>query len=185
MTPRTKVDPVFQRVFKKLYGKPCWGVKNCVGSDITFEFGEPHLEIREPIAAGPKASRRVRDLLEKRQVFVHGQWHLVIWLCDWEIFQKGKRLGSHRARSNLDRLLRSLDGQKLVRFSMDARGSRCKFEFDLGGMLVTSHPEPGHDHWVLFEPSGHVLTLRGDSKYSYGRSNQPHNAGPWKPVAAP
>lgn len=177
-----KIDPIFDKVFEKVYGKPCWGVENCVGSDISFNFGEPHLEIREPIAASPRASRRVREQLARRQVFVHGQWHLLIWLCEWEIFQYGKRLGSHRTRSNMDRLVNSLDGQKLVRFSMDARGSRCKFELDLGGVLVTSRPEPGHDHWTLIEPSHHVLTLGGDGKYSYHRSNQPHDGGPWMPI---
>ena len=185
MAPRKKVDPIFQRMFKELYGKPCWGVKNCVGSDITFEFGEPHLVIREPIAAGRKPSRRVRELLTKRDVSVQGQWRLWIWICDWEIFQNGRRLGSHRTRSNMNRLVDSLDGQKLIRFSMDARGRRCTFEFDLGGVLVTTRPEPGCDHWQLFEPSGRALTLGADGKYSYGRSNQPHNAGPWKPVATP
>ena len=42
------VNPVFERVFRKLYGKPCWGVTNWYGSGIHFEFGKPHLEIREP-----------------------------------------------------------------------------------------------------------------------------------------
>jgi len=174
------VDPIFERVFKKLYGEACWGVKNTIGSAVTFEFGEPHLQIREPIAASPQATRRVREHLARRQVFVHGQWHLVIWYCDWEILGKGKRLGSDRSRSNLERAIRSLDGQELVRFTMEARGNRCRFEFDLGGLLVTSRPHPDHDHWLLFEPSGHVLILRGDGKYSYARSNQPPDAGPWK-----
>lgn len=178
------IDPIFEKVFKRLYGKPCWGVKNTVGSAICFDFGKPHLEIREPIVAGPKASRRVREILASRHVIVHGEWHLLIWLCDWEIFQKGKRLGSHWARSTMNRVVLSLDGQKLVRFSISARGTRCRFEFDLGGELVTTGlRDPEHDHWQLFEPSGQVLTLRGDGKFSYCRKDRPCDAGPWKPIS--
>lgn len=33
MRPMT-IDPTFERAFKKLYGKPCWGVKNWYGSGI-------------------------------------------------------------------------------------------------------------------------------------------------------
>jgi hypothetical protein len=176
------VDPIFGRVFRKLYGKPCWGVKNTVGTALTFEFGKPHLEIREPKKAGPNASRRVREILASRRVFVHGDWHLCIWLCSWEIFQSGRRLGSQRARANMGRIISSLDGQKLVRFSMAGSGRRCRFDFDLGGALMTSRSEPGHDHWYLYDPTHHVLTLRGDGKYSYQSSNQPCDAGPWMPV---
>lgn len=178
-----RIDPIFERVFRKLYGKPCWGVRNCVGSDITFEFGRPHLEIREPMIASPKSSKRIRELYARRGVHVHGEWHLWVWWSDWEIFQKGKRLGSDRSRSNFERAVRSLDGQKLVKFSINHSGMRCVFEFDLGGILLTYAYNPEGDQWQLFEPSGHVLTLRGDKKYSYTRSNQANYAGPWKPVA--
>jgi hypothetical protein len=180
-----RVDPIFDRVFRKVYGLPCWGVKNTIGTALTFEFGRPHLEIREPTTASPRASGRVREHLAMRQVFVHGEWHLCIWICNWEIFQKGKRLGSQGARANMDRLVSTLDGQKLVHFSLSAGGSRCKFEFDLGGVLATCRPEPGHDHWYLFDPTRHVLTLDGDGSYSYHRSSQHDDSSPWKPAVLP
>jgi hypothetical protein len=176
------IDPIFERVFKKLYDMPCWGVKNCVGSDIVFEFGKPHLEIREPRTASPKTSRRVRELFARRLVVVHGEWHLWIDLCHWEIFQKGKRIGSDQTRSDLQRLVDSLSGQKLVRFSIRSRGDDCVFEFDLGGVLVTHASGTDYNQWMLFEPSGFVLTLRGDKRFSYHPSNKPSGAGSWKPM---
>jgi hypothetical protein len=174
-----------------IYGKPCWGVKNCVGSDITFEFGEPHLEIREPTAANPKSSKRVRDLFARRWVNVRGDWHLWIWMCSWEILQNGKRIGSNRTlKENMDRVVYSLNGQKLVHFSMDRRGGECKFEFDLGGVLAThsyskSRSDRESDHWTLFLPSGRVLILRNNGMFSYHRSSRPARAGSWKPVSQP
>jgi len=171
------VNPLFERVFRGLYGKPCWGVANWFGSGIHLEFGKPQLEIREPRMADLKASRRVRDLLARRLVVVHGDWHLCIDVCHWEIFQQGKRVGTSRSRSDLQRIVDSLNGQKLTRFSFRLRGTDCVFEFDLGGLLVTHRLEPEYEQWTLFEPSGHVLTLRGDKRYSYHRSNQPSDAG--------
>ncbi len=56
------------------------------------------------------------------------------------------------------------------------------FEFDLGGLLLTHLYNADGDQWQLFEPSGHVLTLRGDKKYSYTLSNQSNDSGPWKPA---
>ena len=177
------IDPIFERVFKKLYGKACWGVTNWYGSGIHFEFGKPHLEIREPKRADPKASRRVRELLARRLVVVHGDWHLCVDVCDWEIFQRGKRVGSSRSRSaDLQRVMNSLGGQKLIRFSFRSRGNDCVFEFDLGGMLVTHASDTDYEQWTLFEPSGLCLTLRGDKKFSYLRSDEPCDAGPWKPI---
>lgn len=157
------------------------GREELCGSDITFEFGRPRLEIREPPEASPKVSKRVRELFARRRVHVHGEWHLWIWICGWEIFQNTKRVGSHRSTSNLDRVVFSLNGQKLVRFSMSNRGNDCHFEFDLGGVLVT-HRSPVRadaeaDHWQLFEPSGYVLTLRNDGTFSCQRSNRPAGLG--------
>jgi hypothetical protein len=182
MQPMT-VDPIFERVFKKVYGIPCWGVTNWYGSGIHIEFGKPHLDIREPRTADPKASRRVREHFAKRLVVVHGDWHLCVDVCDWEIFQQGKRVGSSRSRSaDLQRVMNSLDGQRLVRFSIRPRGDGCVFEFDLGGVLVTRPYDRKSEQWTLSEPSGLCLTLRGDKKFSYIRSDEPSDAGPWKPI---
>lgn len=183
------IDPIFERIFRSVYGKPCWGVKDGVGSAITFEFGEPHLEIREPTQAPRKSSRRVRELLASRSVHVHGQWHLWIWMCSWEIFQTGERVGSSRTRKkSMDRVVYSLNGQKLIRFSINRHGDECRFEFDLGGVLVThaytkSRPDRESDHWILFLPPRGVLTLRNDRTFSFHRSNRPAGAGDWKPVS--
>jgi hypothetical protein len=158
------------------------GVTNWFGSGIHLEFGKPHLDTRDPRMADLKASRRVRDLLARRLIVVHGDWHLCIDVCDWEIFQQGKRVGSSRSRSDLQRIVSSLSGQKLIRFSFRSRGNDCVFEFDLGGVLVTHASDTDYDQWTLFEPSGFVLTLRGDKRFAYHRSNKPSDAGSWKPM---
>src|SRR5882757_6558379 len=87
-----KITKVFESAFKRLYGKPCWGVKQGHGSSLTLEFGKPHLEIRDPIVARAGASKKVRASLERREVYVHGDWHLWIDCCAWEVLLNNKQL---------------------------------------------------------------------------------------------
>ena len=85
---------VIEEAFSQLYGKPCWQVKQGYGSFLTFEFGEPHLHIREPKPASEQASAKVRKLLARRQVTIHGDWHLWIYLCDWQILSHGQAIAN-------------------------------------------------------------------------------------------
>jgi len=177
------VDPIFERVFKKLYGKPCWGVKHIHGSIISLEFGKPHLEIHEPHRASRNASRRIREFFAGRQVYIKGEWTLLIWCCNWEIFRGGRRLGTSRMTASLERVSHYLDGQKLVDFSIEPHQMRSVFKFDLGGKLVTTSFDKSLDLWMVYEPTGKILTLRGDGMYLYSSSPYtPPNTVPWKPA---
>jgi hypothetical protein len=176
------IAPIFEEVFKKLYGKPCWGVKQGVGSCLTFEFGSPHLEITEPKSVGMNFSPKVREILARRRIYVHGQWHLWIYFCDWAISSKGRRIASSNSRDDTIKKGTSvLDGQKLVRFSVIPRGNRSVFEFDLGGTLVTRPCNRRGEQWLLFCPARKVLTMRADKCYKY-HSSKSRTHGPWKPV---
>ena len=178
-----EVTPVFERAFAKLYGKSCWGVWKGIGSSLTLNFGKPHLEIREPIVAGPKASKRVRELLARRGATVKGDWRLWIYCCDWEILQKGKRFSkSSSPDERIERTAGLLDGEKLVRFTLVPKGLHCIFEFDLGSILRTRPFSRTHEQWLLYEPTGKVLVLRADKRYSHHPSNRPDNKKDWKPV---
>jgi hypothetical protein len=52
---------VFAETFSKLYGLPCWDVKPGLFPSLTLEFGEPHLDIREPEPPKPHWDRVMRD----------------------------------------------------------------------------------------------------------------------------
>ncbi len=177
------ITRVFESVFEELYGKPCWGVKQGFGSFLTMEFGKPHLEIREPIIASTGASKKVRASLAKRGAYVHGDWHLWIYCCAWEVLFNDKQIAHSESSDNrIKRATNFLDGQKLLRFSIVPRGMRCTFEFDLGGILKTWPYGRRHEQWLLYEPSGKVLTLRADKYFSHDPSNRPENKTDWKPI---
>jgi len=154
-------------VFSRLYRVPCWGVKPGIFPSLTLEFGEPQLHIREPMEPSNVASPKVQQLLRRRHVVVHGAWHLWIYYCHWSVFHNEKLVGDSSSPKRVQRAAHSLNGQALIAFDLTLRGCTCVFEFDLGGRLVTRPCNRHGEQWLLFTPSGKVLVLRADKRYSY------------------
>ncbi len=178
---------IIDEIFQPIYGKPCWNVEQ-VGSVLHLEFGEPHLEIREPRKASKQASAATRSYFARRHVRVWGEWDFHTWMCDWQILQHGKecaRLDS--SRRMIRAAMRDLDGQALVRVSMK-KNLGLKLKFDLGGMLeiIPDSEEDGSpgDLWVLFEPSGYCFAMRSDGQYSHMPANTHPRDMIWLPLKA-
>ena len=167
-------DPIFQTMFSQVYGKPCWRVTHGHGSFLTFEFGDPHLEIREPIVPKAEVSPAERDQLMSRKVFIHGDWHLWIYCCAWRVLRGDTLVGdSSSSRAGMEQAADFLDGQKLLQFSITTDGVRCRFDFDLGGTLETWPYDNNSEQWLFFDgPTHKVLTLRADGYFSHHRSDQ-------------
>lgn len=165
-----------------MYGRPCWNVKPGHGSFLTLEFGRPHLEVREPIVATKGGSLKVRKALARRNVFVHGEWHLRIASCAWVVLSNGKPVGNGSTKPGMRRAATLLDGQKLIRFSLTPEDLQCLFEFDLGGVLMTVPYDRKGEQWVLFTPERKVLTLRADRRYQYMPADLPNDKGAWTAV---
>jgi len=176
-----QIAPIFHKLFSELYGVPCWNVKPGYGSFFTFEFGNPHLDIREPTDA-KDASGKVRKLLARRSVFVHGEWHLRIDSCAWDVLSNGKHVGNGSTKRSMRRAADLLNGQKLIQFSFFPKKVQCVFEFDLGGTLRTVPYDRKGEQWVLHTPKQKALTLRADRRYQYMRVDLPTDRGLWKPV---
>ena len=77
-------DPI-EAVFSSLYGMPCWGVKPGQGSFLTMEFGQPHLEIRDPRETLHTRSVKLKQAYAKRKVILHGEWFLWVLLLLLEL----------------------------------------------------------------------------------------------------
>jgi hypothetical protein len=171
-----------EKIFRTLYGKPCWGVRPGYGFCLTLEFGRPHLEVREPVVASQSASAKVRKGLARRVVCVHGEWHLWIYCCDWIVVSGSKRIGGSSTKADVRRAADFLDGQALTGFSISPRKVACAFEFDLGATLKTRPYDNISEQWLLYEPSRKVLTVRADGRYRYTDSGRPEDQGEWKPI---
>ncbi len=181
-SPSIAINRVFERVFRPVYGLPCWGVQPGCGSFLTLEFGEPHLRIREPIDSENKVPLRVKRHLARRRVFVKGQWHLWIYCCDWSVYENGKVKGDSTSRRRIRRAAEVLDGQKLTSVTITPRGCRSVFKFDLGARLETKPFDRKSEQWMFFQLSGKILTLRADKKYSHIKSNTQPNFEQWRPI---
>lgn len=154
--------------FAPLLGEPCWQVRRGYGSFLTFEFGDPHLEIYEPRTVPAHYSERVRKRLARRNIFIHGDWHLWIYCCDWLVTAHGERIGESSTHERMDRAAAELDGQALIQVHRDAETDHWFFNFDLGGQLETiPYDKPQYPQWYFHEPSGYVLTVRGSGIFSY------------------
>ncbi len=176
-----------ERSFRAVLGQPCWGVRRGVGSFLTLEFGQPRLEVRDPIVvAETYSSSRVRERLRKRTVTVVGRWHLWIYCCEWEVrSNRGVVATSSSSSRRIDRASVILDGQQLVAVVLDPRRAGTTFEFDLGGSLKTKPNDRSSEQWMLFEPNGKVLTLRADRRFKYERAlgNSTGSRTSWRRLA--
>jgi hypothetical protein len=181
-----RIDPIFEKVFGKIDGKPCWRVSPGWGSFLTFEFGKPHLEINEPTVPKGNTSEKLRLHMAKRRVFIKGDWHLWIYCCNWKVLsKKGELVGESTSEPSIQRAADFLDGQKLVRFSITPEQTLCTFEFDLGGVMETRPYDRQSVQWFFFDAPVHkVLVLRADGCYSYHRSDRPAGEK-WKPIQIP
>src|SRR5262249_16915476 len=118
----------------------------------------------------------------QRGVTVRGQWHLWIYICYWSIRLDGKQIAhANSANWRIERAVGLLDGQTLTRVSVNPGDASSVFEFDLGGELHTWpwSDDRENEQWHLFEPSGYVLTVRGDGRYCHSPGNTPPDQEQW------
>ena len=118
--------------------------------------------------------------MARRQVFVHGQWHLWIYCCNWQVSSKGKRIGDSSSRTRIVRAADFLDGQKLIAFSFLPIKLQSIFEFDFKTSLRTIPYDRESEQWLFFQPAHKLLKLRADGRYQLGRSDRPDDANTWK-----
>ena len=172
-------EKLLQQIFKKLYGKPSWNVHGGWGSFITFDFGNPKLEVLKKVF---KPSKRRK--YPQRYAHVHGEWNLWILCCDWVIQQDGRKVGNSTSKEKIDRGCLVLGGQYLTGISVNPRNGQTDFYFDLGGHLQTKSYKSGDESlemWNLRCPDGRWLALRDDGKFSHQSGNTPPDKTIWQP----
>jgi hypothetical protein len=179
-------DPI-GATFQPLYGKPCWNAKKGYSSFLTFEFGQPHVELSDKIRERPfRFSAKVSRTLRSRLAYVHGEWHLWIYCCAWSIALDGWRAAHGESRDlRIDRAVAALNGQALTRVSVNPADSSTVFEFDLGGTLRTWAYDETSEQWILFEPAGTTFTLGPRGRYRRVRSDAEPKRTRWRTLSPP
>jgi hypothetical protein len=155
--------------FRGLSGLPCWNVRQGYGSFVTLEFGQPRLEIREPIPDSSRAS------LRRRLVTVRGEHHLWVEQCDWSVVEREKQLAhSESETSVITQALAHLDGAILrtVHVFPDRGESVFDFEFDASLRLKRyADFAPDDPIWHL-DSHDRVLSFLSSGQLQFGRSDE-------------
>jgi len=151
-------------------------VKQGHGSFLTFEFGQPRLEVRE--------LRQSEERGWRRSAYVHGEWHLWIYCCHWRALQDGTELAwSEDANEVIRRAAATLNGQKLIAVNVVTTEGRSTFTFDLGGSLETwpYGDDPTAEQWFFYGIT-EVFTYRADGQYSQGSRDTLPDQECWLPL---
>lgn len=179
-----EADPIGS-AFARVLGLPAWCVQKGYGSFLTFEFGAPHLSIREPIAEPKVANPKFRKRLQGRSVTPRGDWRLWVYCCHWRCAENGVEQSTDESTdAEIIAAAKFMDGQCLTAVAIEPGSGRSLFRFDLGATLETWPYANGDEkQWFLYTPSKHVLSYRGDGRYSWGASNQTPHEQHWLPFS--
>ena len=156
-------------------GLPAWGVVQGHGSFLTFEFGQPTLEISERHSAE-------RGLI--RSAFVHGEWRLWIYCCHWRAFQGGAQLAwSEDGSASIARAAAQLNGPKLLAVNVEPSTGRSTFTFDLGGSLETwpYGADRTDEQWIILTED-ETFAYRADGFCSRGPKATLPAQQQWLPI---
>jgi hypothetical protein len=169
--------------FAPLRELACWNVRKGHGSFLTFEFGAPSLEVGEPRMSPVRAKRGRKT--PSRSAYVHGEWHLWIHCCHWKILTCGEELAwSEDSDQRIGQAAAELNGQMLAGVMVDPSAGTSRFEFDLGGELLTWPYQEGHEEqWLLYEPDGRVLQYRADGHYARDPGSFTDDQHRWQSLA--
>ncbi|WP_375451396.1 hypothetical protein [uncultured Devosia sp.] len=127
-------------MLEDIKGKLAWGSKRGLGNYLTIEFGEPHLNIREPQSDIKSTIPSVVKLLRKRRVWLVGDYQLWIQDCDWEIIEGETVHGGVSPVDGINKALEFIDGQIVIDIInlVEAAEKKIVIEFDGGSKIHLS-----------------------------------------------
>ena len=168
------MHPRVENIFQPLYGLPGWGVHWERFLNLSMNFGQPSLSIREP-QESKSPSPKVRLSQAHRRVTVRGEWWLWIYCSYWKLSVRGiDAVTGSASQRQIRRALALLDGQKFEQVEINASTAATRFIFDLGGILEVRRLKVNQDEdlWILYTPAEHTLSVRGDGNFAYTPGNQ-------------
>jgi len=167
--------PTIDQAFCHLRGQLAWSVHKGHGSFLTFEFGKPHITIREPVATSADASERVRKTLARRRVFITGDWHLWIQNAHWEIETRYEKINSDTFDTDsLEETLKELDGQRLLSVSACSGEGSCVLAFDLGASLaLRPNVDVDDEQWSIHARDGSWIRCGMNGSLSRAQARGP------------
>jgi hypothetical protein len=150
-------------VLAHLVGQMAWSVNAGLGSFVTLEFGQPHLEILHEPLVSTSTSEKVHHAMGRRSVKLRGDWHLWIEHAAWRITTMSGVIDHDFGEwQDWQEQMADLSGQVLT--GIEARGAAgLPLSFDLGS-TIELWPGDGIDGdlWSLHEWGGSIISCRPD-----------------------
>lgn len=152
---------------------------------LSFEFGPPHLRVREPYQP-LSTSEKAREKARLRRVSPAGEWHFHTFQCCWRLESKGIELAHDESdHATIHSALNVVSGEKLRGVILDPQARRTTLDFDLGSSLTTSpysSADDGEEQWSLYLPDGNVLTYGADGRYLLAPGTARPEDVVWRPL---
>jgi hypothetical protein len=131
-------------LFRSLAGQKAWAAKIGWGSFVTIEFGPRRLQHHH----------------------YHGDWHLWLYQCDWNLKSKTHELANSESKRGLmQAAIDNLNGLELEGIVFDAQQMSTEFVFQ-GNLRLRCQrypdAQPNEECWMLFLPDKRVASLVAD-----------------------
>ncbi|MEN3931794.1 hypothetical protein WJT86_12100 [Microvirga sp. W0021] len=147
--------PNIEELFEAANGLIIWDACVSYGSAVFFEFGTPHLRVREALENVNKGSR-----LSRRNVRVVGEFELLTVDCYWIIESEFGSINSEDDLSNLNSFFNKIKGERV---------SKCTFKnevltisFDFGSKLIIKkleHLDEVHSLFMISDSNDNVIEV--------------------------
>ncbi len=154
----------FLDLFEPIYGRRCWNVGAVTGSFLSIEFGDKYSWARDARVAAPPVTGRGDPEVNSVIYGLHGDWHLLLFACDWRVISAKTVIGDSSTDRGVVRAATRLEGGILKRVVLNPDGS-THFQFDRYTRLETKPRDPRSEQWFLVKTSGcQVLSCYGDGR---------------------
>ena len=164
------IEDEVTKAFAPVLGMPTWQVKQGYGSFVTFEFGEPTLEVHYKLSKVSIDTKEGKLELPRRLSVVHGEWHLWIYCCNWTLTHGDHELAhSESDTPTIAKALLVLNGQALTNVEVEKSDARSVFDFDLGCRLTTTpfeREEEPTEQWSFSYCDGQSLAFFDDGTFT-------------------
>ena len=163
----------FDDFLRPMIGRPAWSVRRGSGTFLTLEFGDP---------VAPRGRPHHDDETAPRP---HGQWHLWIYCCDWQI-REGEALlaGSSSDLVAIGAALARLEGRDLTGFDVEPAKGGARFRF-ADGLTLSTRPYAAvsiEEQWFVYA-GNLILSYRADGRFSIIEGDTPPGAETWECLA--
>ena len=158
-----------EEMLRRIIGEICWGVSYDRQLNLSLNFGEPHLRIRDPRPNAKSPS------LRRRGVTPSGTWWLWVRIARWQL--EIPSLHSVSGTSSIRKIghaIRELEGECLSDCEVARTTGKTVLTFDAGSTLRISRfsKTDEDDLWTVYGPNGISGAVNAQGGFSVERSGE-------------